>query len=101
MTEQAETQLRNAQEERRGEHVEIALFTRLETLADEVGDRETAQLARTIRRDEERMAKYLDGELKRLVKALVRADDPADQRSTGAAGARRGAGSRKKSAQSS
>lgn len=80
VTEQAETHLRNAQEELREEHVEIALYTRLETLADEVGDRETAQLARAVRRDEERMAKFLDAELRRLVKAVVRAEVPRDQR---------------------
>jgi ferritin-like metal-binding protein YciE len=80
-TEQAETHLRNAQEELREEHVEIALYTRLETLATEVGDRETAHLAKAIRHhDEERMAKFLDAELKRLVKAVVRADIPSDQR---------------------
>jgi ferritin-like metal-binding protein YciE len=82
ISEQTETHMRNAQEELREEHVEIALYTRLETFADEVGDRETRQLARAIRRDEERMAKYLDGELRRLVKAVVRADVPADQRPT-------------------
>jgi ferritin-like metal-binding protein YciE len=82
VTEQAETHLRNAQEELREEHVEIALYTRVEAFAEEVGDRETAQLARSIRRDEERMAKYLDGELRRLAKAVVRAEVPADQRRT-------------------
>lgn len=81
VTEQAETHLRNAQDELREEHVEIALYTRLETLADEVGDRETAQLAKSIRRDEERMAKFLDAELKRLVKAVVRAEIPTAERS--------------------
>lgn len=80
VTEQAETHLRNAQEELREEHVEIAIYTRVEVFADEVGDRETAQLARAIRRDEERMAKFLEGELKRLVKAVVRQEVPADQR---------------------
>jgi ferritin-like metal-binding protein YciE len=82
LTSQAETHLRNAQEELREEHVEIALYTRIETFATEVGDRETAQLARQIRRDEERMAKYLDAELKRLVKDVVRAEIPRDQRAT-------------------
>ena len=80
VTEQAETHLRNAQEELREEHVEIALYTRVEVFAEEVGDRETARLARSIRRDEERMAKYLDGELRRLAKAVVRAEVPAEQR---------------------
>ena len=80
VTSQPETHLRNAQEELREEHVEIALYTRIETFATEVGDKETAQLARTIRRDEERMAKFLDAELKRLVKEVVRAEVPRDQR---------------------
>src|SRR5579863_9983537 len=68
VTNQAETHMRNAQEELREEHVEIALYTRIEVFATEVGDRETAQLARAIRRDEERMAKFLQAELGRLVK---------------------------------
>jgi ferritin-like metal-binding protein YciE len=82
VSEQAETHLRNAREELREEHVEIALYTCIETLATEVGDRETAQLAKTIRRDEERMAKFLDAELHRLVKDVVRAEIPRDQRPT-------------------
>jgi ferritin-like metal-binding protein YciE len=82
VTEQSETHMRNAQEELREEHVEIAIYTRLETLATAVGDKETAQLAKNIRRDEERMAKFLDAELKRLVKEVVRADVPAAQRTT-------------------
>jgi ferritin-like metal-binding protein YciE len=80
VTNQAETHLRNAQEELREEHVEIALYNRLEAFATEVGDRETAQLAKTIRRDEERMAKFLDAELTRLVKDVVRAEIPRHQR---------------------
>lgn len=80
VTSQAETHLRNAQEELREEHVEIALYKRIEIFATEVGDRETAQLARTIRRDEERMAKFLDAELGRLVKEVVRSDIPRELR---------------------
>jgi ferritin-like metal-binding protein YciE len=107
VTEQAETHLRNAQEELREEHVEIALYNRLEAFSAEVGDRETAQLARSIRRDEERMAKFLDSELTRLVKALVRAEIPRDQRadsgrsrrrsSSGSASSRSGPSSRSRS----
>jgi ferritin-like metal-binding protein YciE len=80
VTSQPETHLRNAQEELREENVEIALYTRLETLATAVGDKETAQLAKRIRRDEERMAKFLTSELSRLVKELVRDQIPRDQR---------------------
>jgi ferritin-like metal-binding protein YciE len=80
VTSQPETHLRNAQDELREEHVEIAMYTRIEALAEEVGDRDTAKLARGIRRDEERMAKFLDSELRRLVKDVVRAEIPRDQR---------------------
>lgn len=80
LTTQVETHLRNAQEELREEQVEIALYTRIEVFATEVGDRDSAQLARNIRRDEERMAKFLATELTRLVKELVRAEIPRDQR---------------------
>ncbi len=82
VTSQPETHLRNAQEELREEHVEIAIYNRLEVLADAVGDKETAQLARSIRRDEERMAKFLDAELGRLVKEIVRSEIPRSQRAT-------------------
>lgn len=80
VSEQAETHLRNAQEELREEHVEIAIYTRIEAFATEVGDRETATLARGIRRDEERMAKFLTGQLTTLVKDVVRAEIPRDER---------------------
>ncbi len=79
---QAETHLRNVQDELREEHVEIALYARIEVFATEVGDRDTAQLAKSIRREEERMAKYLDAELGRLVRDVVRAEVPRDQRPT-------------------
>ena len=95
-TEQAETHMRNAQEELREEHVEIAIYNRIETFATEVGDRDTAQLAKSIRRDEERMAKFLDAELTRLVKAVVKAEIPSDQRANSNR-SRRGSGSRRSS----
>lgn len=80
VTEQSETHLHNAQEELREEQVEIAIYLRIETLANQVGDRDTEVLARRIRREEERMAKYLTAELPRLVKDVVRAEIPRDQR---------------------
>jgi ferritin-like metal-binding protein YciE len=93
VTEQPETHVRNAQEELREEHVEIAIYLRIETFAAAVGDRDTEALARRIRRDEERMAKYLTAELPRLVKQLVTAGIPRDQRSAPAR-ARRSTASR-------
>ncbi len=43
VTSQPETHLRNAQEELREEHVEIAIYSRIATFAEAVGDRETAR----------------------------------------------------------
>ncbi len=80
VTTTAGTHVRNAQEELREEHVEIAIYTRLEALADAVGDDETAKLARRIRREEERMAKYLNAQLPRLVRDIVRNELPRGQR---------------------
>jgi ferritin-like metal-binding protein YciE len=99
VTEQADTHVRNAQEQLREEQVEIALYLRVETLATEVGDRDTASLAKRIRREEERMAKYLTAELPRLVKDVVRAEIPRDQRAT-STGSRRRITSRSRSASS-
>jgi ferritin-like metal-binding protein YciE len=82
VTSQPETHVRNAQEELREEHVEIAIYTRIETFATEVGDRDTAKLAKRIRREEERMAKFLIAELPRLVKDVVKAAVPREQRVT-------------------
>ena len=49
-------------------------------LAEKVGDRETAKLAKGIRREEERMAKFLAGQIKSLTGAVVTEEIPAAQR---------------------
>jgi ferritin-like metal-binding protein YciE len=82
VTEQSATHLRNAEEELGEEQIEIAVYLRIETFAAAVGDRDTEVLARRIRREEERMAKYLTAELPRLVKDVVKAEIPRDQRAT-------------------
>jgi ferritin-like metal-binding protein YciE len=100
VTEQSETHLRNAQDELREEQVEIAIYLRIETLAAAVGDRDTEVLARRIRREEERMAKYLTAELPRLVRDVVKAEIPRDQRAT-ATRSRRSTSARSRSSASS
>ena len=80
LTEQAETHLRNAREELREEWVEIGTYTTIEALATEVGDKETAKLAREIRRDEEKTAAYLEKLIPQLVKDVVKNEIPRDQR---------------------
>lgn len=95
LTEQAETHLRNAREELREEWVEIGTYTAIEALASEVGDKETAQLAREIRRDEEKTANYLQKLIPQLVKELAKNEIPRDQRADG--GRRRRSSSRRRS----
>jgi ferritin-like metal-binding protein YciE len=100
VTEQAETHLRNAREELREEWVEIGTYTAIEALASEVGDRETAQLARDIRRDEEKTARYLEKLIPQLIKDVVKNEIPRDQRAQ-SGGRRRASSSRKRSSSSS
>jgi len=79
-TSEQETMLKNAKTEFWNEHEEIANYNAIETLAEAVGDKDTAKLAREYRRQEERMAKFLDKTIVQLTKDVVRAEIPASQR---------------------
>ena len=97
-----EKMLKNAKTEFWNEHEEIATYTAIETLADTVGDKETAKLAREIRREEERMAKFLAGQIPTLTKAVAREEIPAAERNGGGTRRRRRtASSRSRSASGS
>jgi len=74
--------LKNAKTEYSEEAEEIATYTAIEALADNVGDRDTAKLARGIRREEERMSKYLERLIPQLTRAVARSEIPSAQRST-------------------
>jgi ferritin-like metal-binding protein YciE len=76
-----ERQLKNAKTEYSEEAEEIATYNAIEAFADSVGDRDTAKVAREIRREEERMARFLERLIPRLTKAVARAEVPANQRS--------------------
>ena len=69
-TSEPETMLKNAKTEYFNEHEEIANYNAIETLAEAVGDKETAKLAREYRRQEERMAKFLDRTIVSLTKEV-------------------------------
>jgi len=99
-TSEQEVLLKNAKTEYFNEHEEIATYTAIETLAEAVGDSETAKLARDIRRDEERMARYLEKLIPSLTKAVVKEEIPAAERRKPAA-RRRSSGTRAKQAASS
>ena len=61
-----EKMLHNARAEYADEAQEIATYTVIDSLATTVGDKATAKLARDIRRDEERMQKFLADLLREL-----------------------------------
>jgi len=73
--------LKNAKTEFSEEAEEIATYSAIEVFAESVSDRDTAKLARSIKREEERMANYLRGLIPQLTRAVVRAEVPSDQRS--------------------
>jgi ferritin-like metal-binding protein YciE len=79
-TGEQEKMLKNAKTEYFNEHEEIATYMAIETLAEKVGDRETAKLAKGIRREEERMAKFLEGQIRSLSGAVAIEEIPSAQR---------------------
>jgi ferritin-like metal-binding protein YciE len=80
----SEKMLKNAKTEYSGEFEEIATYTAIEALASEVGDRDTAKVARDIRREEERMARFLERLIPQLTRAVAREEIPAAERRDGA-----------------
>jgi ferritin-like metal-binding protein YciE len=75
-----EAMLKNARQEYMEEAVEIATYKTILAFAEKVGDRETAKVARSILREEERMASFLDRQITALTNAVVQVEVPAAQR---------------------
>jgi ferritin-like metal-binding protein YciE len=96
-----EKMLKNAKTEYFNEHEEIATYLAIETLAEKVQDSETAKLARAIRREEERMANFLQGQIKSLTGAVVREDIPASLRRAASSSKAKKASKTKKAAKKS
>ncbi len=66
--------LKNARDECANEAMEIAAYLAIEELAKAVGDTETAKLAASIRKDEERMLEQLQQLIPRLASDVIRAE---------------------------
>jgi ferritin-like metal-binding protein YciE len=81
-TGEQEKMLKNAKTEYANEHEEIATYSAIVTLAESVGDRETATLARAIRREEESMARFLERLIPGLTKAVIQEEIPLAERRT-------------------
>jgi ferritin-like metal-binding protein YciE len=90
-----EKQLKNAKTEYASEAEEIATYIAIEALAQALGDKETERLARSIRRDEERMRSFLEKEIPHLTKAVRKAELPPSQRKPRKPAAKRKATKRK------
>ncbi len=75
-----EKMLTNAKAQYRNAHEGISAYLSLEAFAEKVSDKDTAKLVRGIRREEERMAKFLEGQIKSLSGAVATAVVPAAQR---------------------
>src|SRR5918998_5413622 len=90
-TSEQEMMLKNAKTEYWNEAEEIANYNAIETLAEAVGDKDTAKLARQYRREEERMASFLEKTIPRLTKEVVKTEIPAAQRNGGRRARRSGA----------
>ena len=88
--------LKNAKDESATEALEIATYRALEHFASRIGDKKTARLAASIRKDEERMLAALQERVPTLVDKVIRSElkgEPVyDLAKTGAAEAVRGAG---------
>jgi len=100
-TGEAEKMLKNAKTEFWNEADEIANYLAIEALAEAVGDKDTAKLAREFRRQEERMAKFLERTIATLTKEVVRDEIPPSQRKSNGGTRRRASASKSRTSSSS
>jgi ferritin-like metal-binding protein YciE len=88
-TSAADNQLRNVRDAYWNEAEEIAHYNTIEAFADKLGDKETVKLAKEHRRQEERMQKFLAGQIPSLVGDVIRSEIPAKERNPGGTTRRR------------
>lgn len=79
-TSDADNDLRNVRDCLWNEAEEIAHYTVIETIAEQLGDQETVKLARAYRREEEKMQRLLERQIPALTRAVSQAEIPAAQR---------------------
>jgi ferritin-like metal-binding protein YciE len=79
-TSDADNELRNVRDCLWNEAEEIAHYNVIEAAAVALGDKETAKLAQTYRREEEKMQKLLERQITPLIKAVIKDEVPASER---------------------
>ena len=76
--------LRNLRDAYWNEAEEIAHYNVIETVADQLGDKDTVKLAREFRRQEERMQAFVSKQLPGVTKDVIRAEVPREERAAAA-----------------
>jgi len=98
-TGEQEKLLKNAKSQYWNEFEEIATYFAIETFAEAVGDKETRDVAKQIRREEERMARFLERLIPKLARSTAREEVPAALRNGGSR--KRSGSSRRRSSSAS
>jgi ferritin-like metal-binding protein YciE len=81
-TGEADNMLRNVRDAYWNEAEEIAHYDVIEAFATKLNDRETVQLAKRFRKEEERMQKFLGRQITKLAGEVVKEEVPARERRT-------------------
>jgi ferritin-like metal-binding protein YciE len=100
-TSDAEKRLKNAKDELHEEAEEIANYTAIIALAENVQDKDTVKMAKSILREEQRMYDFVEKQIPRLTKEVVKAEIPANERKQGSSSRSRSSSSRSSSSRSS
>jgi ferritin-like metal-binding protein YciE len=79
-TSEADNEIRNLRDCYWNEAEEIAHYAVIETLATQLGDKETARLAKTFRKEEEKMQSVIERQLAPLLREVVKQEVPAAER---------------------
>jgi ferritin-like metal-binding protein YciE len=96
-TGEADNMLRNVRDAFWNEAEEIGHYNVIEQVAEKLRDRDTIQLAKRFRREEERFQKFLERQIKSLVGEVVKEEVPARERRTNGGTRRRSSSARSRS----
>src|SRR4051812_11918821 len=100
-TGEADNMLRNVRDAFWNEAEEIGHYNVIESVATKLNDRETVQLAKRFRREEERFQKFLERQINKLAGEVIKQEVPARERSSGSSRRRSSSASRSSSSRSS
>src|SRR4051794_23595308 len=99
-TGEADNMLRNVRDAFWNEAEEIGHYNVIERVAEKLSDRETVQLAKRFRREEERFQKFLERQIKTLAGEVIKQEVPARERSSGTSRRRSSSASRRSTSRS-